>query len=224
MSQIQCEQIGDTAVVRLARPPVNALNAELVHELRVAFEGYAADPPAGLVLTHDGPVFCAGVDVKRIPNYSAEQRNAMADEINAMITALYGMPTATAAAVGGPAIGAGFVLMLACDIRLVANAEIKLGLTEVTAGVPYPTGPLEVVRAELDATQQRQLVLTGNLINADDALACGLIDETPDQDLLLRRALELAQLRSSAPAYRVVKQQVRGPVLDRMTALPPAPW
>lgn len=227
MSGIRTELVGGTAVVTLARPPVNALDLELVVELRHTFEQYAASPPEGLVLTHDGPAFCAGVDTKAVPTYSHHQRRSMAAEINAMITALYGLPKATVAAIGGHAIGAGFVLMLACDIRLSLGAGIKLALSEVTAGVPYPAGPLEVVRAELSPAQQRQLVLTGDDITPADALREGILDETHPPDDLLLRALELARIRSGASAYTEVKRQLRASTLERMRALVAAgaePW
>lgn len=220
MPYIRTEDIAGTAVIWLSRPPVNALDAEMVRELRDVFEGYTTDPPArGLVLAHDGPVFCGGVDVKAVPTYSSDRRRSMADDINVMITALYGLPSPTVAAVNGHAIGAGFVLLLACDVRLAVDADFKLALTEVTAGVPYPAGPLEVVHAELDPNQQRTLVLTGDAITPAEAHHRGIIDETPTSEVLLLRAIELARIRSDASAYRVIKQQLRGPVLERMRTI-----
>lgn len=228
MTGIRCEDVGGTAIVTLARPPANALDLELVGELRVLFEGYAADPPRGLVLNHDGPVFCAGVDMKTLPAHGKAERHSMAAEINAMITAFYGMPTATVAAIDGHTIGAGFVLMLACDVRLSSHADLQFGLTEVTAGVPFPQCPLEVVRAELGPDQQRSLALSGDLVGPEEALRAGILDETHTSDVLFVRAIELAQARSAAPAYRAVKNQLRGPALDRMRAIvahaAPEPW
>lgn len=208
-----------TAVVALARPPVNALSHQLVEELQATWQELTDNPPYGVVLTGSGSVFCAGVDVKELPQQSDDQRRAMVAGINAMITLLYGLPTATVAAVNGHAIGAGVVLVLACDTRFVADGDLRLGLTEVTAGVSYPAAPLEVVKAELDPTTRRRLVLTGELIDGHQALGAGLVDQrVAEADLI---ALAVAQARSlaGAPGYATVKRQLRGETLARMEAI-----
>jgi enoyl-CoA hydratase len=85
----------------------------------------------------------------------------MVSHINRAITMLYGLPTATVAAVNGHTIGGAFVVMLACDTRIAADTGAKLGLTEVTAGIPYPACSMEVVKAEIEPSYRRHLVLTG---------------------------------------------------------------
>lgn len=208
-----------TAVVALTRPPVNALSHDMVEELRATWQELTENPPNGVVLTGAGSVFCAGVDVKELAHHSDDQRRAMAAGINAMITLLYGLPTATVAAVNGHAIGAGVVLVLACDARFVADSDLRLGLTEVTAGVSYPAGPMEVVKAELDPVMRRRLVLTGQLIDGPQARAAGLVDELAAAVELVERAVERAQTLASAPGYATVKRQLRGETLARMEAI-----
>lgn len=206
-----------TLVVRLSRPPVNALTLAMLAELRIAFEMLAAQNPRGLVLAGDGSAFCGGLDVKEVPRYSKEQGAQMIDEINAMITLLYGFPTATVAAVGGHAIGAGLVLVLACDVRLgVPDDTVKLGLTEVTAGISYPDCPMEVVNAEIEPSHRRHLVLSGEVVSPHGARARGLLDDLVPSDELLPTAVELARARGTAAAYRQVKAQLRATTLDRM--------
>jgi hypothetical protein len=140
----------------------------------------------------------------------------MVSDINAAITILYGLPTPTVAAVNGHAIGAGFVVMLACDARLATDADTKLGLTEVTAGIPYPACPMEVVNAEIEPSCRRHLVLSGEIISSHAAQVRGLLDDVVAHQELLDRAVELARLRAAAPSYPQVKDQLKHDTLSRM--------
>lgn len=208
---------GETVLVAFARPPVNALDLALMEQLQERLEELAADVPrGGVVLTGDGEAFSAGVDLKEVPRYGADERARMVAHINTAVTVLYSLATATVAAVNGHAIGGGLVMALACDARLAADARCKLGLTEVTAGIPYPACPMEVVRAELDPSQRRHLVLSGELVEPRAALARGLIDEVVAPRELLGQAIELARSRASAPSYAVVKDQLKRDAAARM--------
>jgi enoyl-CoA hydratase len=210
----------DTAVVSFARPPVNAFNLPLMEELIACLEQLAAEVPAGgVVLSGDGDAFSAGVDFKEAPNYSREQRERMVLSINAAVTLLYGLPTATVAAVNGHAIGGGLVMVLACDARFAAEAPSKLGLTEVTAGLPYPLCPMEVLRAEIEPAYRRHLVLSGELVGPDAARARGLIDEVVPAGELLERSVALARRRAGAVSYALVKHQLKGQAAQRMSEI-----
>ena len=220
MPLIGVEYRDDVAVVTLDRPPVNAVTLEFVRELRTTLDELAVDPPRGLVLANAGRVFCAGVDFKQLPGYSAAERGEMVAQINAMITRLYGFPTATAAAVGGSAIGAGLVLMLACDVRLVVDdPDVRLGLTEVTAGVSYPAGPMEVVKAEIEPSLRRRLVLRGSPFTPQDGRDLGLVDKLVAAEALLPSAVAEAAALARPAAYAEVKEQLRGETLRVMRAI-----
>ena len=153
------------AILRLARPPVNAINLELVQTLGAAIEREAAASESrALVLTGLPGVFSAGIDTREVPGYDSSVRAAMLRAINRAVLALYGCPKPTVAAVSGYALGGGLVLALACDVRLAAQGDFRLGLTEVEAGIPFPAGPLAVVQAELPADRARVLALTGAVL------------------------------------------------------------
>ena len=217
MALIRIEQRQDTTVIFFARPPANAFNLEFTEELHAQLDEIAARVPAGgVVVTGDGRTFSGGVDFKAVPGYTPDQRARMIGHINACITTLYGLPTATVAAVNGHAIGGAFVVMLGCDARLAADTDAKLGLTEVTAGIPYPACPMEVVKAELEPSYRRHLVLTGEIISPRVAHARGLIDELVAPHDLLQRSVEVARRRAAARSYGRVKQQLRRDTLARM--------
>src|SRR5262245_9782121 len=147
---VECEDRQGVRILRLSRPPVNALNLELALAAEEAVGGLSADAGcAGLVLTGLPGVFSAGIDTREVPAYDAQKRAAMLRTVNRTILALYGLAKPAVAAVSGHALGGAFVLMLACDFRLAARGAFRLGLTEAGAGIPFPAGPLAVVRAEL---------------------------------------------------------------------------
>jgi enoyl-CoA hydratase len=214
---ISVEWRGDTALVRFDRPPVNAFNLEFVTQLRARLDELATDVPAGgVVITGTGSAFSAGVDFKEVPGYTGEQAAEMIGHINAAVTLLYGLPTATVAAVNGHAIGGAFVVMLACDARLAADGPAKLGLTEVTAGIPYPACPLAVVKAELEPGRRRQLVLSGDLIDPWEAFELGIADGVVPSPELEEAALSMAGARAAAASYVTVKEQLKRETLARM--------
>jgi enoyl-CoA hydratase len=217
MALIRVERHRDTAVVLFSRPPANAFNLEFVEEFHARLEALSAEvPTGGLVISGDGGVFSGGVDFKAAPAYGAEQRRRMIGHINGAMTLLYGLPTATVAAVNGHAIGGAFVVVLACDARVAGAADARLGLTEVTAGIPYPACPMEVVKAEIEPAYRRRLVLTGDLITPETAHRRGLVDEIVPPEALIARAVELARAHAAAPAYARVKAQLRRDTLARM--------
>ena len=217
MALIRVERRGETAVLVFARPPVNAFNLPFLAELDARIGELVEDVPAGgVVVTGDGGAFSGGVDFKEVPGYSASERAQTIGHINAMVAALYGLPAATVAAVNGHAIGGAFVVMLACDTRLLAAGDARLGLTEVTAGIPYPACAMEVVKAELEPGIRRHLVMSGELIDPARALANGIADELVSAESLVARAVELARERSRARSYAVVKRQLKGETLARM--------
>lgn len=217
---VRLERHGDAAIVAFARPPVNAIDLELAAAFHARMDELAADVPrGGVVVTGDGPTFSAGVDVEAAPGYAREQAAAMVTHINAAMTLLYGLPTATVAAVNGHAIGGAFVVMLACDARVAADAPSRLSLAEVTAGIPFPACPMEVVKAEVEPGLRRHLVLSGDELDPRGAHARGIVDELVAADELLPRALEIARARSALRAYARVKEQLRGATLARMRAV-----
>lgn len=224
---VELEQQADGVVIaRMARPPVNALDLELVRTIDGAVTGAVEAGAQALVLTGAGRCFSAGIDTTVVPSYDAATRRAAGEAIDAMVATICSAPLPVIAAVNGHAFGGGLVIALACDIRIAAHGDYRLALNEVAAGVPFPPGPLALVRANLDPSVVRDLCLTGREIGPDEALELRVIDELVDPSELLERARERALALAQFPAYAVVKAQVRGPViaeLERIVAAASAP-
>jgi enoyl-CoA hydratase len=202
---------GRTAVVRIDRPPANAMDPELVGELVAAAGELRTARPEAIVLTGREGFFSAGLDLKVVPKLDGRGRREMIMGINRMVASWYALPHPVVVAVSGHAIAGGMVLALCGDYRVGSTAG-KLGLTEVQAGVPYPAGAITLVRSELSPPAARVLVLAGRLYDPAGALELGLLDELAAPENLLPRALEVADELAALPAetYARVKQQLRG--------------
>jgi enoyl-CoA hydratase len=187
---VPVETTGEVTLVRIDRPPANAINLELLDELVAALEGLAAGVPAAVVIAGRDRFFSAGVDLKAVPGYGPDEHRRMVSGINRMVLATYGMSCPVIAAVTGHAIAGGLVLALCADLR-IASLEGRYGLNEVKVGVPYPQAAMGVVRAELATHAARSLVLN-RLIDGREALRLGLFDEALAPEAVLPRAVELA--------------------------------
>jgi hypothetical protein len=97
--------------------------------------------------------------LKAIPSYAETELRRLLDAVNRMATAAYGCPFPVIGAINGHAIAGGFVLAMCCDWKIVADAPMQVGLTEVRVGVPYRAAALEVIRSELHPNLARELVL-----------------------------------------------------------------
>jgi enoyl-CoA hydratase len=217
---VTVERRGRVAVLHFERPPVNAIDIDAARALAGAFGDAADDDDAGaIVITGAGDCFCAGLDLKAVPTYDGVRLRSMIHELNGMIARLYGCPKPTVAAVNGHAIAGGLVLALACDRRIGRRRAFRIGLTEARVGIPFPFGPLTVVRSELDPSVARSLMLLGrNLDDPTEAVRAGILDELAPRRRLLDRAIEIADDLASMPreGYARIKAQLRGEAVARI--------
>jgi enoyl-CoA hydratase/carnithine racemase len=216
---VSVQTAGPVTLVRIDRPPANAMNLELLDELVTALEQLASEVPPALVITGRDGCFSAGVDLKAVPHYGANEHRQMVHGINRMVLATYGMSCPVIAAVTGHAIAGGLVLALCADLR-IASLEGRYGLTEIKVGVPYPQAAIGVVRAELAPHAARKLVLGNGLIDGSEAARLGLFDEAVSPQAVESRAIEIATETANFPAeaYTATKRELRRSALEAMTA------
>ena len=217
MRHVTVQSRESTAIVRIDRPPANAMNPELIEEIVGATEALAQSLPDAVVIIGRDGFFSAGLDLNLVPNLDSAGQAAMIMGINRMVAAWYGFPRPVVGAINGHAIAGGIVLALCADYRVGATVG-KLGLTETRVGVPYPANALGVVTAELSPPAARYLVMRAHLVDPSEALRLGLVDELAGPDAVLDRALDMAAELGAMPsdAYATVKQQLRGPALAAM--------
>jgi len=184
---------GQVAIVTLKRPPANAMNLELTEDIATLFQGLGRDKSVrSVILTGHGKSFCAGVDLKVVPNFDEIRQRRMVNALNRAFYHVYSCPVPVVGAINGHAIAGGLVLALCCDWRIAAKTPFLAGLTEVRVGVPYPVAAMEVTRQELRPDVARRLVLFGQNMASAAAVEAGVFDEAVDGDGLLQRALAKA--------------------------------
>jgi len=205
-------------LVRLSRPPVNALTSESIAELTAVLRAEVDAGARALVLTGDGGCFCAGLDLKLVGAYDDGQTRAMVADLDELMHVLYTLPIPTVCAVNGHALAGGLILPLSCDVRIATTADCRLGLTEVRAGVPFPEVPMQVVLAELSAAAARLLCLTGMTMAGEQAKAMGLVDELAAPDGLVARAMAVATDLAGLELYPQIKAHLRRDVAAAMAA------
>jgi enoyl-CoA hydratase len=218
MQHIEREESAAGVLLRLSRPPVNALWIDILGELEEALEREVEAGASAIVLTGAGRCFSAGIDTKAAAGAAAEDQVAGVTAINRTVSTIFGLPVPVVAAVNGHALGGGLVIPLACDVVVATREPCKLGLTEVAAGVPFPAAALAAVRARLSPPVFNNLCLTGRTFGPDEALELGVVDELCGAGLL-DRAAAIASGLGGFPAYGRVKEQVRAPQLAEMLEL-----
>lgn len=207
------------AIVRMARPPVNAIDIEFAAELDRALTRLESDPAVrAVVLAGEAGCFSAGLDLKVLPSYDREQQRELLLTFGRALLRLYGFPRPVVGAIDGHAIAGGFILAIACDYRIGGRGEYEFGLTEVRVGVPFPIAPLELVRAELGREATRRLVLTARTAGPEEALGWGALDELHPKGEVEARALDVAGELATLPpgAYGRTKRLLREHAISRM--------
>lgn len=204
---------GEVVVLTFNHGSVNALDLELLTALPDAL---AAAGDAPVVLTGAGRCFSAGVDLKRIVEGGPAYVEEFLPALSTAVLAVFGHPRPVVAAVNGHALAGGCVLAAACDVRLMSGGTI--GLTELAAGVPFPTVPLEVMRHATGPAVNR-LVLTAQRLDPGAAHDIGLVDEVVTEDLVATAVRTAAGLGTTpAGVYALAKRQLRAPANERIAA------
>jgi len=193
----------------------NALNHQLMEDLTQALEAFAASQTCRVVIiTGAGSSFCAGLVIEHLRDMAAapghlsatEDYHADAQRIATLLSTLYSLPKPSIAAVNGPAIAGGMGIATLCDFTL-AVPEAKFGYTEVRIGF-VPAIVSAFLRTQLGEKSSRDLLLTGRLISATEALSLGLVTRIVAEPDLLREARTLATrlIRNSPAAMEATKR------------------
>ncbi|GGK19264.1 enoyl-CoA hydratase [Pilimelia terevasa] len=209
---VRLEVADGLATMHLDRPPMNALNAALQEELRAAAGIADAAPEIRAVVVYGGgKVFAAGADIKEMAGMSYVDMAARAPGLSSAFDAVARIGKPVVAAVTGYALGGGCELALACDWRVVAD-DARLGQPEIKLGLIPGAGGTQRLARLVGPARAKDLILSGRMVDAAEALAIGLADRVvPAADVYdAACALVRPYLTGPAQALRAAKLAVDG--------------
>lgn len=205
-------------IVRLDRPPANAISLDLSRELVQALDDSEARDDVGAIVLWGGPtLFAAGADIKGMVEADAETIREQVTALGEACERLETMPKVSIAAIAGYALGGGFELALSCDLRYAAH-DATVGQPEVRIGVMPGAGGTQRMAWLAGVGVARDLTYTGRQVGADEAKALGLVERVVPADDLFRTAVRDARAFAQGPrlalaaAKAAILEAVRNPV------------
>jgi enoyl-CoA hydratase len=197
---VRLEVSDGVATIRLDRPKMNALNAQMQDEIvAVCGEADARDDVAAVVVYGGERVFAAGADIKEMSAMSREDMESHGQLLQAFTTSLAGVGKPTVSAITGFALGGGCEVALSTDLRFAAD-NAKLGQPEILLGIIPGAGGTQRLARLVGPAKAKELIYTGRFIDAQEALAIGLVDQVHPADEVYDRAVEWAQQFVGGPS------------------------
>ncbi|MEM9594581.1 MAG: enoyl-CoA hydratase/isomerase family protein [Acidobacteriota bacterium] len=217
---IHLEDHGKVAVLRIDHGKANAVDTDLFDALADQLEQLERSAHTALVLTGNGSVFSAGVDLYKVIEGGEAYLQGFLPTLSKGVKQLFRFSKPVVAAVDGHAIAGGCVLAFACDHRVMTSGRGKLGLTELSVGVPFPVAAMEVVRFHVADALVQRLVYGAQLLSPQEAHGHGLVEELAEPEEVLPKAIAAAEALGRIPgnAFAFTKHHLRDVAVDRMNA------
>jgi len=209
---VRLETKDGIGTIRLERPPMNALNAQVQEELRATAAEAADSAEVRAVIVYGGEkVFAAGADIKEMANMSYVDMANRAGPLSSAFDSVARIPKPVVAAITGYALGGGCELALACDWRVAAD-NVKLGQPEISLGVIPGAGGTQRLARLIGPARAKDLVMSGRFVGAEEALRIGLVDRVVPAESVYDEAVAMVQpyVNGPAQALRAAKLAVDG--------------
>jgi enoyl-CoA hydratase/carnithine racemase len=209
-------------VIRIDRPKLNALDAEIQHGLQTLAAQCSERPDIAAVVLTGGPqVFAAGADIKEMERLSYPDMVLHSAVLQRAFAAVADIPKPVVAAVNGYALGGGCELALCADIRIAAE-DATLGQPEIKLGIIPGAGGTQRLSRLIGTSRAKDLIFSGRLVGAAEALAIGLVDQVLPAPEVIAAAMAWAAQFVGGPALalRAAKQSIdQGSEVDLRTGL-----
>jgi len=206
------------AVLTLTHSKANALDIELCEALTARFQELRNSDAKAVVVTGQGKIFSAGVDLIRLSEGGAAYVRKFLPALHKLYDTVFYHPKPVVAAINGHAIAGGCVLACCADRRIMTREGGRIGVTEMLVGVPFPALAFEIVRFAVPPRYLSEFTLSGAIYETDTALQRGWIDEVAEPGELIEDAIAVAQELAllSPAAFAQTKMQIRQAVTERM--------
>ena len=219
---VRLEVADGVGTIRLDRPKMNALDAQMQEEIRaVAEEATERDDVKAVVIYGGERVFAAGADVKEMAAMSHTDMVKRSHRLTSAFTQVARIPKPVVAAVTGYALGGGCELTLCADIRIAAD-DATLGQPEILLGIIPGAGGTQRLTRLVGPSRAKDIIFTGRFVKADEALRIGLVDKVVPADQVYDEAVKWAAQFANAATYavRAAKESIdRGLEVDLDTGL-----
>ncbi len=219
---VRLEVADGVGTIRLDRPKMNALDAQMQEEIRAAAdEATDRDDVKAVVIYGGERVFAAGADVKEMAAMSHTDMVKRSHRLTGAFTAVARIPKPVVAAVTGYALGGGCELALCADIRVAAD-NATLGQPEILLGIIPGAGGTQRLSRLVGPSRAKDIIFTGRFVKADEALRIGLVDKVVPADEVYDEAVKWAGQFANAATYavRAAKESIdRGLEVDLDTGL-----
>ncbi len=205
--------------IRLDRPKVNALNAQVAQEIDEAVAAARADDRVRAVVLWGGEkVFAAGADIKEMEQRDAVSMYRYIGDFQDVYSRLENLPKVTIAAINGYALGGGCELTLACDFRICAE-DSRMGQPEILLGVIPGAGGTQRLPRLIGVARAKDIIYSGRMVKADEAQAIGLVNEVVPPADVYSRAVAVAEKYAQGPAVALMaaKQAIHNGMQVDMT-------
>lgn len=203
MSTVVYEKRGPVGIITIDSPPVNALNREVISALESTIAMVKDDVNAVVLYGSGSKAFVAGADIKEFPSLKDLTGEALCLRGQSVFQALSDLKQPVIAAIDGFTLGGGLELALACDIR-IASKRSQFGFPEVKLGIIPGYGGTQRLPRLLGIGKAMELIVSGEIISAESAFACGLIEKIVENDVL-EDAIALAGVIASRGPIAVQK-------------------
>lgn len=190
--------------VRLARPPVNALDPSLVQRLRTTIEAAPAHGAQALLLSGAPGMFSAGLDVPALMQLDRDALRMFWTDFFGLCAALACSPIPVAAAITGHSPAGGAVLAIMCDYRVMARGAFRIGLNEVQVGLSVPDCIQAALRRLVGTYRAERLLVAGAMIDAAQAHSIGFVDELAEPDEVVPRTRAWLHDLLALPAHSML--------------------
>jgi enoyl-CoA hydratase len=209
---------GRVAILKMTHGKANAMDVALCEEIIKRLDEVRASSARAVVLTGQGNIFSAGVDLVRALGGGPDYFRHFLPPLRRMFEVVFFYEKPVVAAVNGHAMAGGCVLTCAADRALMAHASGRIGITEMLVGVPFPVIALEIMRFAAAPGRFEEMVFSGATFAPDAAVGLGLADEVVPADALMDRALAAAEALAALDpdTFALTKRQIRQPVKDRL--------
>ncbi len=192
-------QKGPVAMITLSRPAaLNALTWNMYQQLEAHLEHIASDDAIRAIIIHgEGKAFAAGTDIQQFQGFTGEDGVTYEHTMETIVERLYSITKPTIAAIHGYAVGAGLVIASICDLRYASPAS-RFGIPIArTLGNCLTLKNYRHLVGAFGAMRTKEMLFTGRLLTAADALQCGFLTAIVDEDKLITHVTEIAQQVSS---------------------------